>query len=189
LLNDPAYRQLWEGRIANKLLDRIFDSLLEPSRQLLCACSVYREAVPIDALLTVVANTTKTQVLTNLGSLLEQHLVQAQATSGYYLLHPIVATYAEQHFVLNDVVANKQARQKAHGYAAHYYLGVAAAHCPAFDKRGHVSDVQSLIEAVWQFCQAGAYQEAYELMEHESLFGDLRRWGETPSYWNCANCC
>jgi tetratricopeptide (TPR) repeat protein len=177
LLNDSAYKQLWEGRIADKLLDRIFYNLPEPSRQLLCACSVYREAVPIDTLLAVITNTTKTQALTTLGSLLEQHLVQAQATNGYYLLHPIVATYAEQHFVVNDVAANKQARQTAHAQAAHYYLQLAAEHCPAFDKRGQISDVQPLIEAVWQFCQAGAFQEAYELMEQEGLFGDLRRWG------------
>jgi tetratricopeptide (TPR) repeat protein len=177
LLNDPAYRQLWEGRIADKLLDRIFENLSEPSRQLLCACSVYREAVPIEALLAVSANATKTQVLTTLGSLLEQHLVQAQATSGHYLLHPIVATYSEQHFVVNDVAANKRAMQTAHNRAAQYYVQLAAAHCPAFDKRGQVSDVQPLIEAVWQYCQAAAYQEAYDLMENESLFAGLRRWG------------
>jgi len=177
LLHDPAYRQLWEGRIANKLLDRIFDCLPEPSRQLLCACSIYREAVPIDALLAVNTNLTRMQALTTLGSLLEQHLFQAQATSGHYLLHPIVATYAEQHFVVNDVLANKHAMQNAHAQAAHYYLQEVVVRYPEFDKRGQISDVQPLIEAVWQFCQAGSYQEAYELMEHEGLFGDLRRWG------------
>jgi tetratricopeptide (TPR) repeat protein len=177
LLIDHTYRQLWEGRIAEKLIDRIFNSLPEPSRQLLCACSVYREAVPIDALLVVIPNATKAQALTTLGSLLDQQLVQAQASSGLYLLHPIVATYAEQHFVVNDVAANKHAMQTAHAQAAQYYLQIAAVDCPASDKRGQVSDVQPLIEAAWQYCQAGMYQEAYELLEEENLFEDLSLWG------------
>ena len=177
LLNDPAYRQLWEGRIAQNLLDRIFNSLPEPSRQLLCAFSVYREAVPIDAAQAVVTSTTKAQVLITLDSLLGQHLIQAQTISGHYQLHRIVATYAQNHFVANDEAANKQSRQAAHAKAAQYYLQAATTHCPARDKRRRTSEVQPLIEAVWQRCQAGQFQEAYELMEQEGLFGSLSLWG------------
>ena len=175
LLHDPAYRQLWEGSIADRLLDRIFLKLSEDSRQLLCACSVYREAVPVDALLAVVANATKTRALTTLGMLLGQHLVQA--TNAHYQLHPIVATYAEQHFVANDVEANKRARQTAHAQAADYYQQIAATRCPAHDKRRQVNDVQPLIEVVWHLCQAGAFPDAYKLMEQEGLFDALRLWG------------
>lgn len=41
----------------------------------------------------------------------------------------------------------------------------------------HTSDVQPLIEAVWQYCQAEHWQEAYELMNEEGLFYCLRLWG------------
>ena len=177
LLHESSYAQLWEGRIAENLLDRIFTGLSEPSRQLLCAFSVYREAVVIDAAQAIIPNTTKAQALTTLGSLLEQHLIQAQTTSGHYLLHPIVVTYAQHHFVVNDEAANAQAKQAAHAKAAQYYLQVAATSCPPDDKRRRISDVQPLIEAVWQLAQAGQFQEAYEIMERESLFSNLRLWG------------
>ncbi len=177
LLHDSAYTQLWQKSVAHNLLDRIFSKLREPSRQLLCAFSVYREAVAIDAAQAVMANTTKEQALTALESLLQQHLIQAQGSDGQYQLHPIVATYAQQHFVMHDEAANKQSRQAAHGQAAHYYLHMATTHCPAHDQRRRISDVQPLIEAVWQLAQAGQFQEAYELMKRESLFGNLRLWG------------
>ena len=35
----------------------------------------------------------------------------------------------------------------------------------------------ALIEAVWQYCRAEKWQEAYELMEQEWMFHDLRNWG------------
>ena len=41
-----------------------------------------------------------------------------------------------------------------------------------------MSDVQPLIEAVWHLCQAEQWQEAFALMEKESLFESLREWGE-----------
>ena len=165
--------------MAENLLDRIFTGLSEPSRQLLCAFSVYREAVVIYAVQAIIPNTTKAQALTTLGSLLGQHLIQAQASSGHYLLHPIVTTYAQHHFVVNDEAANAQAKQAAHAKAAQYYLQVAATSCPRGldDKRRRISDVQPFIEAVWQLAQAGQFQEAYELMERESLFSNLRLWG------------
>jgi tetratricopeptide (TPR) repeat protein len=178
LLHESEYTQLWEERMAQNLLDRIFINLPEQSRQLLCAFSVYREGVPVDAAQAVMPNITKVQALSILGTLLEQHLIQPQVSSGYYELHPIIATYARHHFVVNDEAADKQARQAAHAKAAHYYLQLATAHCPTHDKRRHLSDVQPLIEAVWQCTQAGQVQEAYALMEREELFGDLRLWGE-----------
>src|SRR6185312_9685844 len=131
----------------------------------------------IEAVLAVVANTTKAQALAILGSLLNQHLVESQSTSGHYRLHPIVSDYAQNHFVEGDVTANEQAQQAAHEKAAQYYLQVATIHCPEPDKRRKISDVEPLIEAVWQFCQAGQFQEAYELMDQEWLFSDLKLWG------------
>lgn len=64
-----------------------------------------------------------------------------------------------------------------HGKAAHYYVQQALTKCPPRDKRKSIFDVLPLIEAVWQFCQAEEWQEAYALMNKEYLFADLRRWG------------
>ncbi len=45
------------------------------------------------------------------------------------------------------------------------------------DKRKGIGDVQPLIEAVWQLCQAEQFQEAYELMQREDLFDKLKSMG------------
>jgi tetratricopeptide (TPR) repeat protein len=176
LLRDAAYAQFWQSPIMQNLLDGIFTNLPELSRQLLCAFSLYREAVPIEAAQAVVTNNTKALPLI-LASLQQQQLIQSQTPSGAYQLHPTVASYAQQHFVINDEVANQKSRQEAHSKAAHYYLQVSAAHCPPRDKRRSTSEVQPLIEAVWHLTQAGQYQKAYELMEQELLFDNLRLWG------------
>lgn len=92
LLHDPDYQQLWRGQIAEKLLDRIFERLPALSQQLLCAFSVYREAVPVEAGLAIVDGVTRVQALALLNSLLAQHLIQS--SHGLFELHPIVADYA-----------------------------------------------------------------------------------------------
>src|SRR5260370_764183 len=58
-----------------------------------------------------------------------------------------------------------------------YYLQQAETSCPPHEKRRKIDDVQPLIEAVWQYCQAGQWREAYILMEQEEIFDDLKRWG------------
>ncbi|MBV9019514.1 MAG: tetratricopeptide repeat protein [Chloroflexi bacterium] len=176
LLRDAAYAPLWHGLIMQNLLDGIFTNLPELSRQLLCAFSLYREAVPIHAVQAVVASTTKAQPLI-LASLLQQHLIQSQTPSGAYQLHPIVANYAQQHFIPNDELANQKSRQEGHSKAADYYLQEATEHCPPRDKRRSINEVQPLLEAVWHFTQAEQHQKAYELMEQELLFDNLRLWG------------
>ena len=67
-------------------------------------------------------------------------------------------------------------KQTKHGKAAHYYLQ-AAQTCPPRDKGRTIRDVQPFVEAVWHFCQAEQWQDAYKLMNDEWLFTDLRRWG------------
>ena len=177
LLKDPAYAELWEGRIEEKLLKGVFDNLPALSRGLLCAFSVYREAVPVEAALVVLTNITKVQALTTLGNPLEQHLIQSQPNANLYQLHPIVATYARRHFFLDESTGGEPARKAAHEQAARYYQQVAAANNIASDKRKGIADVQPLIEAVWQLSQAEQFQEAFELMRREDLFRKLGLWG------------
>jgi len=148
-----------------------------PSRSLLCAFSVYRQAVPVEAALVVLTGVTKEQALVTLGSLLAQHLVQVLPASGHYLLHPIVASYSSHHFSLNGAADDETARRTAHAQAAQYYLQVAAANNVTPGEVKGISEAQPLIEAVWQLCLAEQFQEAYELMGRENLFEKLRLWG------------
>ena len=181
LFNNPTYGQLWTGNIASNLLDYIFEQQLNDlQRKLLAAFSVYREPVPLETALAVVDADATTKelgsLLDALTGLLAQHLLQASGNECYQL-HIIVASYAKDHFDAGSEEANRQALRGAHAKAAQYYVHYAEASCPPRDKRRNADDVKPLIEAVWQYCQAGQWQEAYDLMEREDIFTYLKRWG------------
>jgi len=111
----------------------------------------------------------KAQVESALEALLNQHLLQASG-EGRYQLHVIVGSYAQDHVVEGDEQANQQALKLAHARAAQYYLQRAAISCPPQEQRRQISDVHDLIEAIWQFCQAEQWEEAYDLMGQEGIF-------------------
>ena len=188
LLNDPSYKRLWDENVAEKLLEEIYKRLNDHQREVLHALSIYREAVPRDAIQALVNDATKAQLNTLLGTLQAQQLVQV-VEEDRRQLHPIVAIFVQNY----DKQNNKASTLLDHGKAAHYYVQQAEKKCPPRDKRG-LTDVQPLIEAVWQFCQAEQWQEAYKLMNEEGLFKDIRRWGGNvillelcqsllPEYW------
>jgi tetratricopeptide (TPR) repeat protein len=179
LLKDPAYAELWSGKVAENILHSIYKQLDELQRKLLVAFSVYREPVPLEAAQAIIDTDTKVskaQVEFALDALLAQHLLQASG-EGRYQLHVIVASYAQNHFIEGDEQANEQALKAAHAKAAQYYLKRAAISCPPRKQRRQISGVHDLIEAIWQYCQAEQWQEAYVLMEREGIFDDLKRWG------------
>lgn len=180
VLNDHAYTQLWQGDIATNLLDSIYTEQLDQvQRKLLIAFSVYREPVSLDAAQAIMENSTgisKTQLEAALDALLTQHLLQASGKKRYRL-HIIIADYAKSHIIEGDEQANKQALLAGHTKAAQYYLQQAKTSCPPREKRRQISEVHDLIEAIWQYCQAEQWQEAYHLMEKEEIFDDVNRWG------------
>src|SRR3989440_4167192 len=166
---DPTYAQLWSGNIARNLLDYIYKQQLDADqRRLLFAFSIYREPAPLHAAQAIIEEgEAVSKVQSDLDALLSQHLLQA-AGEGNYQLHAIVANYAQGHFIEGDERANRAALQTAHVKAAQYYLQQSETHYPPPEKRQHMSDVELLIEAVWQYCQAEQWQEAYGLMEDNS---------------------
>lgn len=180
LLENPTYAQLWIGDIARNLLDRIYTQQLDPvERKLLLAFSVFREAVPLEAAEALIDSNTgvpNSQILSALDVLLAQHLLQALGKRRYQL-QVVVASYAKGHFDESDERANQQLLQAAHARAAQYYVQQAATNCPPRAGRRGINDVHPLVEAIWQQCQAGMWQETYILMEREGIFSDLRRWG------------
>ena len=167
---------LWEGDIATNLLDAIFQQLSEVQRELLRAFSIYRESVPLAAAQVITSPAFASQILPALRGLLIQHLIQS-AGEDHYKLHAIVASYARHHFIEGDRQANQQEVQQAHAKAAEYYLQEAQTSCPPREQRRHISEVQPIIEAVWQYTQAALWQEAYTLFEDEGLFERLSLWG------------
>src|SRR5436309_4140696 len=177
---DPTYAQLWSGNIARNLLDYIYKQQLDAAqRRLLFAFSIYREPVPLHAAQAIIEESeavSKVQVQSDLDALLSQHLLQA-AGEGNYQLHTIVANYAQGHFIEGDERANRAALLAAHVKAAQYYLQQSETHYPPPERRQHMSDMEPLIEAVWQYCQAEQWQEAYGLMEDDSICRNIKNWG------------
>ncbi|TMC15835.1 MAG: tetratricopeptide repeat protein, partial [Chloroflexi bacterium] len=175
---DPTYAQLWSGNIARNLLDYIYKQQLDADqRRLLFAFSIYREPAPLHAAQAIIEEgEAVSKVQSDLDALLSQHLLQA-AGEGNYQLHAIVANYAQGHFIEGDERANRAALLAAHVKAAQYYLQQSETHYPPPEKRQHMSDMEPLIEAVWQYCQAEQWQEAYGLMEDNSIYRNLKNWG------------
>jgi tetratricopeptide (TPR) repeat protein len=175
-LTNSAYAQLWTGNIARNLLDYIYRQQLNLNqRRLLLAFSIYREPVSWEAVNVLIQDRSQSQILSDIEVLLAQHLLRARGAD-HYQLHIIVSNFAQAHFDEADEQANQHALRVAHINAARFYLQQAVSY-PSRGNRSNSSDVQPLIEAIWHQCQAKQWQEAYNLVEHESIFDDLKRWG------------
>ena len=177
---DSIYTQVWTGNVARNLLDCIYTRQLnEEQRKLLLAFSVYRKPVHLSAaqaLLDFSDEEPKIQAHSALDALLNQHLLQAFG-EGRFQLHTIIASYAQSHFVEDNEQANQQAIQTAHAKAAQQYVQYASTNCPPRGKRRQYRDVEPLVEAIWQLCQAGQWQEAYTLVDQEGIYATLKRSG------------
>lgn len=177
---DSMYTQLWTGDIARNMLDYIYTKQLdEDQRKLLLAFSIYDKAVPLEAV-HVIADILDTQLAPALDVLLVQHLLQATG-KGLYQLNAIVASYAQSHFDETSEQANQQALWVAHTKAAQYYLSHARIACPPRKERRGINDVQPLLDGIWHLCHAAQWQQAYNLMEKEGIFEDLKHWGANTS--------
>lgn len=180
ILKDPIYSRLWTGNIARNFLDTIYKQEMEQMQcEVLLAFSVYREPVPFVAIYplinsSVVISTISVQFA--IDALLVQHLLQAPG-GGTYQLHPIVTSYAQEHFVEGDDLANQHALREAHAGAAQYYIQQMAITVPPQGQRRQIGDVHDVLESIWQLCQAENYLEAYNLIMRENIFSDLKRWG------------
>lgn len=174
LLKDTT---LWTEDIAVKLIHYIYKYQLNPVQHtLLQAFSVYREGVPLEAAQPIVANVPKMQMLEAFKGLRTQYLLHALG-NGRFRVHNIVAEYVRNHFDEHSVQMNANFRVVAHTNAAQYYLKqMTPTYLPRAERRT-VSNVFPLIEATWQYCQAGRWQEAYDLLEQENLFFDLHLCG------------
>jgi hypothetical protein len=165
--------QLWR-KIAYSLFDPVYKmELNEMQREVLLAFSIYREPVTLEAVKFLVKFRDKlprVPIRPAVDFLLVHHLLQACGELRYKL-HPIVVSYAKGLFDENDEEANLRDMQFLHACAAKYYLQL---ECPSRGNRISARDMYSLIEATWQHCQAQQLQKAYDLMDTEGIFSDLR---------------
>ena len=182
LLDDPLYTQLWKGAIASNLLNVIYQQQLNQiQRHLLQSFSVFREPVPLEAAGAIMDISTEVPVPVKklvpvLDVLRNQHLLQ-DAGALRYQLHPIVTSYAYDHFVDNNEQANHIALLNAHAKAARYFQQQAGKTCPSKKQRMSLRDFHDFIEATWHWCRAEKQETAYELICQEDLFADLQRCG------------
>lgn len=112
-------------------------------------------------------------VLVALEGLLTQHLLQS-AAEATYRVHMLVAHYIRED---SSDEGRQQAIRTAHARAAIYYLTRASTGDHLGQPQRTLSDLQPLIEAAWHRCQAGLWAQAFELIQQEGLFLDLRRLG------------
>lgn len=169
LINESEF---WIGDVATELLDKIYKEKLDQiQRKLLIACSAYREPVPFEAIQAAMPKVQKKQVINALNVLFVQRLIEAPG-GGDYQLHAIIADYIQNY---ND--DNKKSLRVAHTKATQYYLQRSMITCPLREQRRSINDVHDLIEAIWQYCQAGLWREAYKRIWEEGFTDDLAHWG------------
>lgn len=87
-----TYPHLWDERVAEKLLDLYAQHLSPVQLEVIQSLTIFREAVPLEAIEALVDDPLQAQVSATLSVLLTQHLVEA-VEEGKLQLHNIVATY------------------------------------------------------------------------------------------------
>jgi len=168
----------WKDDIATQFLESSYRQNLSQGTlayEFLLALCIYREPVKLDAVVPIrdAFRNAPQDILRAIFELTRHCLTQF--SDGCYKLHPIFVTYAQHHFAENDTNANSEARRQAHEKAAVYYQSEANRHPLQSSERKHL-----LIEAAWHQLQAGHLQEAYSLLDADTLESLLhkgeRRW-------------
>jgi len=161
--------------VTGEILATIFTQQLNQlQRELLLAFSIYREKVPLEAARPLLSSqiATTAECTSALNALLAQHLLIGE--EDHYQVHAVVADYALESLFGTYRQARRVFISEAHSRAARYYQTR-----PRLSRelRRQINDVRDVIETVWHWCQAGQPQTAYALMQEETLFQDLQRWG------------
>ncbi len=174
-LENEIYLQLWRRNIASHFLNTIFmKQLNELEQRLLSAFAIYREPVPLDAVLAILSLSTNTAILSSLDVLLTQHLLTALG-NGCYKLHPLIADYLRHELKESSRTIDQWSVQEMHSKAATYYRQQTY---PISRQRQSIGDIHPLLEAIWHLSRAEQWQELYNLMISENIPADLRNWGE-----------
>ncbi len=166
---------------AEKFLTDMFTrELNQDQRNVLGAFAIYREAVPLEAAQKVVAalSTSPVEQLSRAHRVLLTRQLLFSTGERRYQSHSIIAEFALEYIKQHDPLGQGQeVLGSAHMRAANYYREQAEQDTHQREQRRALESVHAQIEAAWHLCQAKRQQEAYNLIEQENLFFDLRRWG------------
>src|SRR6266487_5920933 len=168
LFNNPTYVALWTEAIARNLLDDIFKrQVSEEQRNLLFDLAIYHKPISLGIVQETMKAVAQTEVRTVLNGLLSQCLLQ-ETNVEYYRLHSIVATYIKHSFLKKHSQDRENLLRTTYDFTTKN-LSLQKAAIVSLPKatRQYSNDLPSLIEAIWHFCQANQWRQAYELMKDE----------------------
>jgi tetratricopeptide (TPR) repeat protein len=151
----------------DEVIEEQFKRLSEPERGLLCRISVFREAVPFEALMALSEGILEKEIRELTKKLRRRSLLTHAFLNEVetYDLHPMVEEYAYEK--LEDKI-------NAHRLAYNYYTSLKL---KPREKRRTLADVQSLVEAHFHACSGGEYDKAVEVIKNNYLHEDLALWG------------
>ncbi len=155
---------LWQGEIAENIMDKVYlQRLSEDERLLLQYTSLFREPIPVNAIVAV-ANDSKWTVLSvkKLAFTLNEESLLNKTVENYWEEY-LIQTYAQ------NKIDSKALR---HNLACDYYLSVNRP-----EKPSRKEDVQSLIEAHYHACMAREYDKAAKILFDTGLYEALDLWG------------
>jgi tetratricopeptide (TPR) repeat protein len=156
---------LWKGEIAENILDKVYNERLsEEERKLLQYVSLYREPVPLIAIVSVANDPAMTEAVIRKMALKlkRKSLLQKTETGDNYWEDSLIHDYAYNK--LDD-------RVKRHKLAHQYYLSLQLPEKPT-----RKEDVASLIEAHFHACKAEEYDLAASIIFDKNLDQDLDMW-------------
>ncbi len=133
--------------------------------ELLLAFSVYREPVPLDAVMPLLDVQPLLQDSIHIALDKLQMLSLLSLSKGDYRVHPLISEYIDNDFIERNRQTNEKRLEEMHAAAAKYYLQQAT----VLQKQGQNLNMHFLIEAVWQLLQAGQQEGAYNLARQEKI--------------------
>ncbi len=170
VLEDASFEQAWTDQIAHTLLERLnIQRFPLAQRNVLLALSIYREAVPYQAISVIYPEQTYIQTLHALTALRKHHLVEAN--NGRYLLHASIAAFARTQFAPYDETMNAQLLREAHIRASRFYQQHRGTRAQTQHKPSHDS-IHTAIEIFWHLCQAEQWEKAFQTLHHEQIYTD-----------------
>jgi tetratricopeptide (TPR) repeat protein len=156
---------LWRGEVAENILDKVYkERLNEEERKLLQYTSLYREPVPLKAIVVAAYDPSWTEAVVKKTAV---NLIRKS------LLQKTGENYGEESLIHYYAYIKLVDRVKRHKLACQYYLSL-----PLPKKRIKKENVQPLIEACHHACMAGDYDLAADIIFDNELPEDLYRWGD-----------
>ncbi len=159
---------LWKGEVTKNILDKVYkERLSEEERKLLQYVSLYREPVPLKAIIATADGQWSEALVKEIALSLNRKSL-LQKTENNYWEESLIHSYAY------SKLADKVERIERHKLAFQYYLYLKL---PEKEKRTRKEDVQPLIEAHYHACVAKEYDKAASIIFDHELYDNLDMWG------------